>query len=110
MSVAELTVVDISAVEVRELLKSEDAPTIIDIRTDKEYQQSHIKGALLIDFFSEEFATQLDQLDKDAPYILHCKSGGRSTKALKTLEELGFTKVYHMNKGILDWLSLPQEH
>jgi len=43
------------------------------------------------------------KLDKDAPYLITCGSGGRSTKALTTLEELGFTNVTHLDGGMKDW-------
>jgi len=42
------------------------------------------------------------KLDKDTPYLITCESGGRSTKALTTTEELGFTNVTHLDGGMKD--------
>ena len=66
---------------------------LIDVRTPKEYNQGHIKGALLIDFFSEEFKTNLKKLDKKSPIYVYCKSGGRSGKTSEILADMGFTKI-----------------
>jgi len=43
------------------------------------------------------------KLDKDTPYLITCEGGGRSTKALTTLEELGFTNITHLDGGMKDW-------
>lgn len=78
---------------------------VIDVRTPEEFQEGHIDGALNIDFHSKDFATQLGKLDKDQAYLVHCGAGGRSTSALPTLEQLGFTKIYHLDHGLKAWKS-----
>ena len=85
------------------LLKSNSDIVVLDIRTPKEIQNGFIEGAIFTDFFDESFGQKLSQLDRNKPYIVHCGSGGRSTKALTTLEELGFTKITHMDGGIQGW-------
>ena len=87
-----------------------DAKTVkvIDVRTPAEFQEGHINGAVNIDFNGKDFAAQVGKLDKDQAYLVHCASGGRSTKALPTFEQLGFTKIYHLDHGLKAWKSAGQ--
>ena len=85
------------------LLAEKKPPQVIDIRTKKEFDEGHIKGAKQIDFFGVDFEKELDKLDKKKRYIMHCKSGGRSTNSLPVWKKLGFTKVYHLNSGFDGW-------
>ena len=76
---------------------------LIDVRTPKEYEEGHIKNAENIDFYNAAFYTQMNKLNKDEPLYIYCRSGGRSGKAAAKLKELGFTEVYDLQGGILDW-------
>ena len=76
---------------------------VLDVRTPAEYKEGHIKGAKLIDLNGSEFETKLEALDKSSSYLLHCRSGGRSSVALAKLKKLGFKSVYHLDGGILAW-------
>jgi len=78
-------------------------PVIIDIRTLREYEEGHLKGAKQIDFLGSEFEVQISKLDLKQPYLVHCRSGGRSSESLKLWKKLGFKKVYHLDGGILAW-------
>ena len=78
--------------------------TILDVRTADEYSEGHLQGAKNADILSKDFATQLSALDKAKPILVHCQAGGRSTRALPTLEKLGFTTVYHLDGGMNGWL------
>lgn len=85
--------------------------TIIDIRTVAEFDEGHLKGAKQIDFLRDDFAEEIAKLDRKKPYLVHCRSGGRSTRSLSVWKELGFEKVYHLDGGILAWIKakLPVE-
>ncbi len=85
------------------LLAEDKPPLVIDLRTEGEFQSGHIPGAKMIDFKSAMFRETLSQLDRNQAYLFHCKSGGRSAKSLKVWKELGFTKLYHLDSGILGW-------
>lgn len=89
----------------RDILASNPQAVILDIRTAKEVSEGHIDGAVFADFYAADFDAQLTKLDRRVPYIVHCRSGGRSTKALTTLERLGFTNITHMDGGIRGWNS-----
>lgn len=76
---------------------------ILDIRTLEEFENGHIKGAELLDFYSPNFKDKISQLDKNKTYYLYCHSGNRSSNALDIMENLGFTSIYELEDGIWDW-------
>lgn len=76
---------------------------LIDVRTDTEYEQNHIKNAIHIDWLNQNtFGEIANRLNKQKPVYLYCKSGNRSSKAAKYLTEQGF-EVYDIEGGILNW-------
>lgn len=77
--------------------------TILDVRTADEYLPEHIEGAFYRDFYAEDFALQLDSLDKSRVYLIHCRSGNRSGQTITLMEELGFQTVYNMLGGMIAW-------
>ncbi len=76
---------------------------VVDVRTADEFKDGHIQGAKNIDIMSEDFEKQLGKLDKTQPTLVHCQSGGRSTRALKVFEKLGFTNLIHLDEGFGGW-------
>ena len=86
-----------------EVIATETDEVVLDIRTPEEYDQGIIEGAVNIDFYDDDFAVQLDTLDKDAHYVVYCNSGNRSGQANSIFEELGFTNVTEIDGGITNW-------
>ena len=82
---------------------------IIDVRTPEEYAGGHIEKAINLDYNSETFADELDQLDKEKTYLIYSQTDQRSGEALDMMAELGFREVYNMLGGIVQWeeLKLP---
>lgn len=76
---------------------------LIDVRTPKEYTEGHIKGAVNINFYDDNFLTQMSKLDKDKEIYVYCRSGGRSGRAANQLKEQGFTKIYDLQGGMINW-------
>ena len=75
----------------------------LDVRTPGEYAEGHLEGAQLIDFQSGNFENEISSLDKNATYAVYCRSGNRSGQAVKVMLDAGFTKVFNMNGGVIDW-------
>ena len=100
---AQVNIRDIAVSEVDALLGNEQGAVVLDVRTSKEFEAGHIEDAVSVDFLSEDFAQVLSELDRDTTYILHCKSGSRSTKALEVMKEQGFTSVAHLTAGYDGW-------
>ncbi len=76
---------------------------IIDVRTQEEFAEGHIENAVIIDYYSETFRDDINQLDKSKTYFIYCRSGNRSGKALNIMAGLGFQEVYNMLGGIIEW-------
>ncbi len=77
---------------------------LIDVRTPREYNDAHIPGAIMIDYKNESFKSNFDKLDRKVPVLIYCRSGGRSGRAIKVLEGMGF-KVYNLDDGFNQWKS-----
>ena len=67
--------------------------TIIDVRTPAEFSAGHLEGAQNIDVQSASFDQQIASLDKNANYVVYCRSGNRSAAAVAKMETAGFTNV-----------------
>ncbi|MGE4420875.1 MAG: rhodanese-like domain-containing protein [Pseudodesulfovibrio sp.] len=93
----------VSAVQAQADLAADPDIRVLDIRTPAEFAEGHVRGALNIDFLSADFAERLGKLDRDAAYLVYCRSGNRSARAMKVFGRLGFSRVLHMSKGIRDW-------
>lgn len=88
---------------------SSDANTVIlDVRTPSEVAQGYVTGTdKFIDYNSANFEEQIMSLEKDKTYIVYCRSGNRSTKALNSMFDKGFTNLFELQGGIT---SVPQEN
>lgn len=89
--------------EAAKLIQDNKEVTVLDLRTEDEFKAGHIPGAKNIDFMGENFAAQLAALDKSKPYLIHCASGGRSTRSLKVFNEQKFQAIFHLNQGFKAW-------
>ena len=77
---------------------------LVDVRTPKEYSEGYIGKAKNINFFDDDFTTQMSKkIDKNKPVVLYCRSGRRSANAALKLKDLGFKQIYDLNGGILSW-------
>ena len=94
---------NVSAAEFQKLIKSKSTAIILDVRTDNEVAQGFIKNAQQIDFYDENFQAELNKLDKSKPVLIYCRSGRRSGIAMSALRNLGFSEVYNLQGGIIEW-------
>ncbi len=79
-------------------------PLVLDVRTDKEYKEGHLANAVNIDFYKDDFKSQLSKLDKKKPVFVYCAAGGRSGKTATTLSDLGFKEIYDLSGGMQAWM------
>lgn len=78
--------------------------TLLDVRTIDEYNSGHIKNAKQSDFYqTEQFSNFLDSLDKNEKYLIYCRTGVRSTKAMQEMQDKGFTNVHDLAGGYTAW-------
>ena len=76
---------------------------VIDARTADEYASGHIAGALNVDVLEDDFRDRVQDLDRDEPVYIYCRSGNRSGRAATIMEEMGFSNV--VNAGGFNALS-----
>ncbi len=72
-------------------------PQILDVRTEGEFNKSHMEGALNIPL--DVLQDRLDKLDKDRSYLVHCAGGYRSMVACSLLQSEGFQHVTNLKDG-----------
>ncbi|HUH51759.1 MAG TPA: rhodanese-like domain-containing protein [Flavobacterium sp.] len=82
---------------------------IVDVRTAEEFAEGHLKGAKNFNIQNEDFELMTQDLDKEKPVYIYCRSGMRSAKAGKALEEMGFKEIYDLKGGILAWKGTLEE-
>lgn len=68
---------------------------LIDVRTNEEYQQSHLQNALHIPYKKIVKTLTQQGVAKDQQIVLYCRSGNRAGKAIKFLRKAGFTKIHN---------------
>lgn len=98
---------DISAAELNERIAAGSAPLILDVRSEGEFSEGHLPGAINIvhSEFVDAPAEALDMLgqDKDAEIVVHCFSGRRAAIAEEVLVENGYTNVRHLTGDWQGW-------
>ena len=92
----------ISGAEAKALMDSESGYIIIDARTKSEYEEGHIRGAILIPEYEIARRAKNELPDKNQLILVYCRSGRRSKIAAEELVKLGYTNVKEFG-GIIDW-------
>ena len=99
----------VTAIEVNaanEFVSAHDDAVILDVRTPIEFKMSHITGSVNVDVQDQTFEEMVAQLDPNKSYIVHCTKnpiGGRSSRALESMQTLGFKHLYSLKGGYLAW-------
>jgi len=74
---------------------------LLDVRTDKEFQQGHIPGAVHVPL--ADIGDKIKKLKKDKELVVYCQSGNRSIWAIKRLMGMGYTNLYNLKGGYSAW-------
>ncbi|NTW05811.1 MAG: rhodanese-like domain-containing protein [Peptococcaceae bacterium] len=91
----------ITAEDAKKLIDTEDV-IVLDVRTESEYLEGHIKDALLLPETEIKYRAEKTLPDKNKKILIYCRSGRRSELAARDLIELGYKEVYDFG-GIIDW-------
>ncbi len=102
-ALAENPVTNVKPDEAAKLLKEKEGIQAVDVRTPEEFGDGHIPGAKNTNVLGDDFKAAVAQLDAAKPVLVYCRSGGRSSRALMTFRELGFTQIFHLNEGLMSW-------
>ena len=85
--------VGVRTVSATEAVKVLDSRVVIDVRGPDEVAEGAIVGATVLDFNAGEFQAKIGDYDRNAAYLVYCRSGNRSGQAVAIMKELGFTDV-----------------
>jgi rhodanese-related sulfurtransferase len=99
---ADTPVTLLAPADAQELIAGDDV-RVLDVRTPEEFADGHVDGATLIDFYEPDFAERIAALDRDATYVVYCRSGNRSGQAAALMAEQGFIAVHDVDGGVLAW-------
>ncbi len=93
----------ISAADLDALITAGNAPFILDVRTEKEFADGHIPGAVNIPH--TELESRITELSgqKNSTIVLHCRSGTRAATADKILRSNGFTRITELDGHMMGW-------
>ena len=83
----------VRTVSASEAVKVIDSRVVIDVRGPDEVAEGAIVGATVLDFNAGEFQAKIGDYDRNAAYLVYCRSGNRSGQAVAIMKELGFTDV-----------------
>lgn len=100
--VTELSYEQISGEEAKQIIDSQSGYIIIDARTQSEYDEGHIKDAIMIPEYEISQKAPDMLKDKEQLILVYCRSGRRSKIAAQALVDLGYTNVKEFG-GIIDW-------
>ena len=92
----------VDAETAKEIMDTEDDYVILDARTQAEYDEGHIPGAILIPHDTVATAAEDALPDKGQLILVYCRSGNRSKQASQALVDLGYTNVVEFG-GINSW-------
>ncbi|WP_347373121.1 rhodanese-like domain-containing protein [Aequorivita sp. Q41] len=95
---------DLSQEEWSNQLANDDKAVILDVRTDAEFEEGHIPGAVQMDIYNgAEFLQSAKELDAEKNYYVYCRSGGRSAQACMLLNSVGVKTAYNLLGGFSEW-------
>lgn len=94
--------VNITPEEAKAVMDNESGYIILDVRTEEEFAEGHIPGAILIPDYEISAKAESVLTDKNQTILVYCRSGRRSKLAAQALLELGYTDIREFG-GIIDW-------
>ncbi len=78
--------------------------TLIDVRTQDEFDLGHIDSAINLDFYSDSFQNDILSLSKNETIVLYCRTNNRSSKTATILKENGYREILVIRGGITEWV------
>ena len=94
---------EISVRELDERMGQGDALLLVDVREPHEREIADLPKAGQLRIPCGELLERVNELEREAPMILYCRSGSRSGWATRELRALGFENVWNLRGGLLAW-------
>ncbi len=93
----------VTSKEAANMLKSDKNLVVLDVRTAEEFKDGHIKGALNIDIRQPDAFVKIDKLNRNARYVVHCRTNHRSQVAVDHMMQSGFKNIIQIMDGFNGW-------
>ena len=91
-------------ISMKELKKKRlEGAVIIDVRSEQEYSEGHIEGAINIPDYKINNSIENILVDKEKEIVVYCQMGSRSKKAYKKLKGMNYKNVYNLYGGLENW-------
>lgn len=94
---------NISKNDLKKIIENNDDILLLDIRTEEEYEEDNIETSVNIPLQNLLYDVDDIQEYKDKKVVVYCRSGHRSITACNLLSMSGFTNLYNLEKGIIDY-------
>lgn len=94
---------EVNSKAVSTMLQKDGKLIVLDVRTLEDYKAGHIKGAINIDIRQDDAFGKIDKLNRNAGYIVYCRTSHRSGIAVGHMMQTGFKNVYQMMDGFPGW-------
>ena len=85
-------------------IKTSTNPVILDVRTAEEFKDGHLPNAINMDYYEDDFKTEMAKLSMGNTYVVYCETGGRSASAAKVMRKAGFQNVVELDGGFSAWV------
>ncbi len=92
---------EINGVELKQWMDAERSFQLLDVRTSEEMQQAMIPKGKPLEI--NNIDSEMVKITKDEELVIYCRSGIRSYQVCEYLLNLGYSKVYNLSGGIIDW-------
>src|SRR5438445_13306038 len=103
LSQAKRQIKEVSVHDVQENLNPANGFTLLDVREGDEWEQGHLDQAVFLPRGFLEVKADKLLPDRQQPVVVYCAGGVRSALAAKTLQDLGYPRVYSMPGGFSEW-------
>jgi len=95
--------IEISSKQASAMLKNDPKVIVLDVRTPEEFNEGHINKAINFDVYQSDVFIKINKLNKNAKYIVYCRTNRRSGVVAKQMIQSGFKNVYQMMDGFPGW-------
>lgn len=97
------TLKEVDSKKVYNMLQKDESLVVLDVRSPEEFNDGHVEGAINIDIRRADAFSRINKLDRNATYVVYCRTGNRSKVAVDHMMRSGFNIIYHMTDGIIGW-------
>jgi len=93
----------INVQQAKELIENGGDVQILDVRTEGEWRSGIVENSILINLYDQQFQDKVQELNKEKPVVIICRSGNRSNQAMRTMSQMGFSELYNVRGGVNSW-------